>query len=130
MFRSHFQASAHVVGNEFAAVPAVCRVHGTVAGRVHGEVVAHTAAHKTFTNARNRVGAVVHVEQGTMVGVKIGAYFRMQARRTAAFRADVFVASAHGIHVGRRPSEVADISFEIWHCRHLLYFLHYRFFAA
>lgn len=61
------------------------------------------------------VYAVVYVEQWTVVIVEIRARRRMQARGAQAFDAEIAVFAPHGVHVGRRTSEIAYIAFEIRH---------------
>ena len=65
-----------------------------------------------------------------MVVIEVGAHLRMQARRTAAFAAQLPVAAAHAVHVGRRRSDVRKVTPEIGHAGHPLYFAKDGFFAA
>lgn len=56
---------------------------------------------------------MVDVEQGGMVGVEVGAHLRMDARRAFAFVANVEVLAVHGVHIGGRTAQVAQIAFEV-----------------
>ena len=62
---------------------------------------------------------MVYVKKSGMVGVKIGARLRMEARGTEAFFAHGLVFATKRIHVSTRSAEVGDITLEIGHPSHL-----------
>ena len=57
-----------------------------------------------------------------MVSIQVGAYLRVYARWSFAAFAGIGVAPMHAIHVGRRSSKVAQVTFEIRHINDLLHF--------
>lgn len=60
---------------------------------------------------------MVDIEQGRMVGVEILAYVGMDAGGTFALVAKVKVLAMHGVHIGRRTSEVTQIALEVGQLR-------------
>ena len=70
---------------------------------------------------------MIYFEKFGMVGVEVGAYFRINARRSFAFLAYSLVTSRHTIHIGRRASEVGKIAFEVGHIYHLARFFQNTF---
>ena len=130
MFRRHFQPSAHMLTYQLTRIFACGVITFLVFAFVQQKVVAHSAAYKTFLYARKCVNRAVYVEQAAVVCVKIRTYPRVDARRTLAPGANILVASAHAIHVGRRTSQVAYVPFEIRHFRYLPHLLEYAVFAS
>ena len=100
-------------GDEFLGVLAVDTVNAFIACVVKQEVVAHTRADKAFLDARKGIDCMVDVEELGVVGVEVGAYLGMDARRTFTLVAKVEVLTVHGIHIGRRSTQVAEIAFEV-----------------
>lgn len=127
---SHFQSARHMEANQFLIVLPIHLVHFLIAGFVHGEVVAHTAADKRLFHLRHCIYGVVDVEQGTVVGVQIAAWLRVQTRWASAALASLQVFAVHTIHVGARSAQVADISLEIVHRHHLFHLAHNALLAS
>ena len=119
MFRRHFEAARRMMTDDRIEVIAAVE-----------QVVADTAADKSLLDPLDRPHFGIEIEQRTMVVIEVGAHLRMQARRTAAFAAQLPVAAAHAVHVGRRRSDVRKVTPEIGHAGHPLYFAKDGFFAA
>ena len=94
------------------------------------EVIAHTATDKAFLDIRQGIHCTIYLKQLRVVGVEIRAYRGMNATRTLAFLARLMVAAVHAIHISRRASKVAEISFEPRHLRHLLNLAQYALLRA
>ena len=62
---------------------------------------------------------MVYVEQFLMAGVQIGAYLRVYAAWPFTVFAGFCVASVHAVHVGRRSSQIAEVSLEVGHLTYL-----------
>ena len=58
-----------------------------------------------------------------MVGVQVRAYLRVDAGRSLAVFASLLVLATHAIHIGRRTTEVAQVTLEVRHGYHLLHLL-------
>ena len=112
---SYLEASAHVLGNEFAGVFLRASVDGRVLAFVKQEVVTHPTTDEALLDARKRIDGMIDVEQRAMVGVEVRAHLGMDARGALALAALVRVVSAHGIHVGTRASQVGEVALEVGH---------------
>ena len=73
---------------------------------------------------------MVDVEQGRVICVEVLAHAWMNAGRAFALVADVKVLAMHGVHVGRRTSKVAQITFEVGQLGDGLDFAEDAFLAA
>ena len=104
--------------------------HRLQVGRIVEEVVADAAADKGLFDAFHGPYLGIEVEQRAVVVVQIGALLRMQTRGPAAFAAQLAVAAAHAVHVGRGRPHVGQIALEPRHLRHPLHLGQYRAFAA
>ena len=71
MFRSHLQASAHMLGNEFAGIFLRAAVDGRILALVKQEIVAHTAADETLLDARYGIYSMIDVEQRTVICIQV-----------------------------------------------------------
>ena len=49
--------------------------------------------------------------------IQVGAYLGVDARRAFAFPADGLIPSLHAVHIGRRASQIAQITLEVWQLR-------------
>ena len=74
--------------------------------RVVKQIVPYTARHEGLLHPLHLTYAAVERQQTRVVVVQIGATLGMQARRTAATPAQLLVAPAHAVHVGRRRPDV------------------------
>lgn len=119
VFGRDFQSSRRVVFHDRIEI-----------GTLVEQVVADAAADKGLFDAFHRADLFVKRQQRTVVVVQIGAHLRMQARRAAAFAAQLPVASAHAVHVGRRGAHVRQITFEVRHPGHALHLCEDGTFAA
>ena len=111
----HLQSSAHMAGDEFARVLPRRLVGFLVFALMQQEVIAHAAADKALLHARQGIDGMIDIEQLGVVGVEVGADLRMDAGGSFAAFADFQVATLHAIHIGRRATEVGDISLEAFH---------------
>lgn len=91
------------------------------------QVVAHTTAYKALLDTRKGIHGMIYFEKSGMVSVEVGAYFRVDARRSFAILAYSLVAPRHTIHIGRRASKIGKIAFEVRHIYHLARFFQYTF---
>ena len=96
----YLQASAHMAAYQFLGVGIGGFVGGFIAAAVQKKVIAHTTAYKSLLYARQTVHRMVNVEQFAGVGVKIGAYLGMYARRTLAVGTCLGILARHAIHIG------------------------------
>ena len=119
-----------MVADKLLVVAAVDGIHSLVTACMHGEVITHTASDKRFLHPGESVHSMVYIEKRRMVIVEIGTRLGMQTARTHALVANSRVLSSHTVHIGRRPSEIGNISFEIMHLRNFADFLQYRLLAA
>lgn len=126
VFRGDFETPRYVVEYELLVVSAVSLVNFGAPGVVHRQVIAHAAAYKGLLDSRQSVYAVVDFEQTRVVGVEVGTWLGVEARRAQTSLASLGVASAHAVHVGRRPSEIGYVAFEVGHACYRLGFAHYR----
>ena len=129
MFRRHFQPSAHVAHYQLACVFGRTAVGSRILALVQQQVVTHTASDEAFLDARQCVYGVVDVEQRTVVRVQVRTDFRMDTRRTSAFAAKRLVLPSHAVHIGRRPSQIAQITLEVGHPGDGLYLFQDAFLA-
>ena len=65
-----------------------------------------------------------------MVYIEVGTDFGVDARGALALSADVEVATAHAIHIGRWAAQVGEIAFEVGHFDDLPHFAQDAFFRA
>ncbi len=130
VLRGHFQSTAHMVAYQFLVISAVHGINAFVAGLVHRQVVAHTATNKRLLHLGQRIHSMIHVEQGRMVVVQVRAWLGVQAAGAHTFAAQIFIASAHTIHISRRSAKVGDVAFETFHLRHSLHLAQNRLLAA
>ena len=65
-----------------------------------------------------------------MVTIQVGTYFRVYARRSFTFPADILIPSVHHVHIGGRASQVAQITLEVRQLYHIFYFFQDGFFAS
>ena len=119
MLRSHFKASADMACDQFFKIlrigPGFVRcVRGS-----HREIVTHAAPDKGFLYSRQRIYASIYIGKRGVVVVKVGTWLRMQTRRLDTSFTYLLVFPAHSVHIGRRTSQIRDVSFEILHLRHL-----------
>lgn len=126
----HFEPARDVEANQLLVELGIHLVDGRVAGVVHRQVIAHSAADERFLHLGQGIHAVVNVEQGTVIGVEVGAGLGMQARRATAQFAALQIASVHAIHVGAGSAQVADVALEVGHACDLLYLAHDGLLAA
>ena len=101
-----------------------------VFGVVQEKVVAHPASDVTPLDARHGVHGLVECGQSPVVCVQIRADYGVYARWTLTFFAGFQVFTFHAVHVGRRASQVGQISLETGHFGDLLHFFQYAFLAA
>ena len=104
VLRRYLQSSAHVVAYQLARILACSLVGLLVLALVQQQVVAHSAAYEALLYLWQGVNGMINVEQRRVVGVEVGAYLRMDARRTLALLARLVVAAVHAVHVGRRSA--------------------------
>ena len=121
---SHLEPARDMEAYELLVELGIDLVDGGIAGAVHREVVAHTAANERLLDLGQGVDGVVDVEQGAVVGVEVGARLGVQARGACAALAAIQVDAVHAIHVGAGASEVGDVALEVVHLRHLLHLAH------
>ena len=98
--------------------------------RLVEQVVTDAAADEGFLDAFDGAYFFVQRQQRPVVVVEVGAHLRVEARRTAAFAAQLPVAAAHAVHVGRRSAYVRKVAFEPGRFHHTLHFGEDRPFAA
>lgn len=115
VFRSNLETAAYMMADEFARVLTSRSVGFLVFTLVEEQVVAHTTAYETLLDAGQSVDGMIDVEQLAHVGVEVGAYLGMDARRTRTLFASLMVAPMHAVHVGRGSAKVAQIALEIGH---------------
>src|SRR3712207_3906862 len=130
MFGSHFQTSAYVAGNQLARVFGCAAVRFGIFTLMKQQVVTHAASDERLLDSRQSVYRLVDIEQRTVVGIQVRTNLRMYARRTLALPAYGFVASFHAVHVGRRTSQIAQVTFEVGQLCHFPHLFQDRLFAA
>lgn len=99
VFRSHLQSTTYMAGDEFAGIIHSSPIGGFVLTVMQDEVVAHTAADETLLDTGQRIDSTIDVEQGTVVGIEIGTYLRMNTTGAFALLASLDVAPFHAIHI-------------------------------
>ena len=104
--------------------------HGLQVRRLVEQIVADAAADKGFLNPFDGPYFFVQGQQRPVVVVEIGAYLRVETRRTAALAAQLPVAAAHAVHVGRRGADIRKVAFEPGRFHHMLHFGEDRPLAA
>ena len=130
MLGSHLQSSADVARYQFAGVALGGRAQTFVFVGMEQQVVAHTAADKALFDARQGIHGLVDVDERLVVGIQIGADGRVDARGPLALFAEVLVAAAHPVHIGRGAAQVAQVALEIGHGRDGAYLLEDAFGRA
>ena len=73
---------------------------------------------------------MIDVKQRFMTCVQVRTYLRIDAAGTLAPFADVFVATAHAVHISRRSAQVTQIPFEVGHLDNLLDLPQYALFGT
>lgn len=119
-----------VLGRDFQASRGVVFDHGVQIRAVVEQVVSDAAADKGLLDAFHGADLLVQSQQRPVVVIQVGALFRVQARRAAAFSAQLLVAAAHAVHVGRGRSDIRKVTFEIGHFGDPPHFAEDRAFAA
>lgn len=114
VFRSHLQTSADMLGDEFLCIFPVVLVDAFITRIVKQEVIAYTRTDETLLDARNGIDSTIDVKELGVVGVEILADVWMDAGRTFALMAKVKVLAMHGIHIGRRTTQVTQVPLEVW----------------
>ena len=104
VFGGDLQASRGVVFHDRGEVRAVVE-----------QVVTDAAADKGLLDALHGSDLFVQSQQRPVVVVQVWAHLRVQARRTAAPAAQFLVAAAHAVHVGRRCTDVREVTPEAGH---------------
>lgn len=82
-------------------------------GAVVEQVVTDATADKGLLDALHGSDLFVQSQQRPVVVAQVWAHLRVQARRTAAFAAQFPVAPAHAVHVGRRRTDVREVTPEV-----------------
>ena len=121
MLGSHLQPSAHMVLDEFACIAMVHLINIYIACVMQNEVVADTTSDEALLDSFDRIYSVIDVEQGTVVGIQVGADLRVDARGFLASLANLEVLSVHAVHIGTWTSQVADVTAEVGHRYNLSY---------
>ena len=88
---------------------------------MQNEVVADTTSDEALLDSFDRIYSVIDVEQGTVVGIQVGADLRVDARGFLASLANLEVLSVHAVHIGTWTSQVADVTAEVGHRYNLSY---------
>ena len=130
MFGGNFQSSAHMFGYQLACIFGCASVYRRVFTLVLQQIITYTASDKAFLYSRYGIYRAIDVEQRAMVGILIRTYLGMDAGRASATAAFVFIHSVHGIHIGTRSSQIAQITFEIRHFCNLFHFFQDAFLAS
>ena len=115
--RCYLQATADMAGNELAGIFLRTFVSVRVLALVQQQVIAYTAANEGLLDAGQGIYGMIDVEQRTVVRIQVGAYHGVDARRAFAFPADGLIPSLHAVHIGRRASQIAQITLEVWQLR-------------
>ena len=95
-----------MLGDQFLSILAIDAINAFVACIVKQQVVAYARTNETLLDTWQGIDRPIDVEQSRMVGVEIGANLGMDARGAFALVAKVEFLPMHGIHIGRRTSEV------------------------
>ena len=103
--------------NELAGIFLRTFVSVRVLALVQQQVIAYTAANEGLLDAGQGIYGMIDVEQRTVVRIQVGAYLGVDARRAFAFPADGLIPSLHAVHIGRRASQIAQITLEVWQLR-------------
>ena len=125
-----FEAAGGVLFYEFLRVLPCGLVEGFVGVAVQEQVVAHAAPDEGLPDAGQLAHGVVDVEQRAVVTVEVGAHGRVYARWLGASAAQLGVAAAHAVHVGRRPAQIRQVSLETGQCGYLPNLVEDGFLAA
>ena len=124
VLRCYLQSAADVIADKLTGI-FPCRLVGFLILTVmKQQVVSHARAYEALLNLWQGINRAVDVEQGRMVGVKVGADLRIDARRTLALGTSLQVTSVHSIHIGRRPPKIREIALEIWEFNDFLHLPH------
>jgi hypothetical protein len=100
-------------GDEFLCIFPVVLVDAFITRIVKQEVIAYTRTDETLLDARNGIDSTIDVKELGVVGVEILADVWMDAGRTFALMAKVKVLAMHGIHIGRRTTQVTQVPLEV-----------------
>lgn len=101
VFWSHFQSAAHMLAYQFAGVFAGSLVGMLILALVQQQIVAHATSDETLLDARQSIYGMIDIKQGRMVGIEVGAYGRVDTRRSFAVLTGFQIAAMHAIHVSR-----------------------------
>ena len=119
-----------MAANQFAGILACSHVAFVVPAIMEKQVITHAAADKALFYARQSVYGMVNVEQWRVVGTKVGAYLRINARRPFTLLTQRFIASSHAVHIRRGTAKVAQISLEVRHGHDFFHLVYYAALAA
>ena len=110
-----------MLGRDLQAARGVVLHDGLQIGGTVEQIIAYAAAYEGFLHPFHAADALVKREQARVVVVQIGTLRGVEARRAPAFAADIAVAAAHAVHVGRGRAHVGDVALEIGHARYALH---------
>ncbi len=112
------------MGDEFFDVEVVTLFFFGRGVVVEEHIVSYAAAYEGFFYFWEGVDAFVEVEEAGVVSVHVFADVGVDAGGAGAFFAEIDIATAHVVHVGRGAAEVAEVAFEAWQFYYFFYFSH------
>ena len=130
MFGGDFETAGDMMGYQFLHIGMGSLVQIVICIPVQEQVVADTATDKRTLDFRHSVHFFVYIQQRCVICIQILADDRRDARRFLALGADIRILPFHPVHVGRRATEVAQVSFEVRHSGDLFHFFQYGLFTS